>query len=208
MGKLVSNDQKSDWLREGAGSRTLVIGVGNPLRGDDAAGVLVARRLAALAGTPLSVPTEIPIPAVVPTAIATAVPTAIPTAIIEASGEGAALIDCWAGYDRVILIDAVQSTGGAGQPGRVHRFDVVGEPLPSDFFHYSTHAFSVAEAVELARVLGLLPSVMVVIGITGESFAPGSLVSPAVEEAVASVTAEIARVLNRQSADLRDLVRG
>ena len=200
MGNLVSNDQKSDWPREDTGSRTLVIGVGNPLRGDDAAGVLVARRLAALAGPPLSVPTEIPVPA--------AIPIAIPIAIIEASGEGAALIDCWAGYDRVILIDAVQSTGGAGQPGRVHRFNVVGEPLPSDFFHYSTHAFSVAEAVELARVLGLLPSVMVVIGITGESFAPGSLVSPAVEEAVASVTAEIARVLNRQSADLYDLVRG
>jgi hydrogenase maturation protease len=93
----------------------------------------------------------------------------------------------------------------------VHRFDVVGQPLPSDFFHYSTHAFSVAEAVELGRVLGLLPSVMVVIGITGESFAPGSLLSPAVEEAVASVTAEIARVLNRQSADfadLYDLVKG
>ncbi len=197
MGKLVRNDHKSDLWREDTGSRTLVIGVGNPLRGDDAAGVLVARRLAALAGLAITAPIAIPVE--------------IPVEIIEASGEGAALIDCWAGYDRVILIDAVQSTGAAGQPGRVHRFDVVGQPLPSDFFHYSTHAFSVAEAVELARVLGLLPSVMVVIGITGESFAPGSLLSPAVEEAVASVTAEIARVLNRQSADfadLYDLVKG
>ncbi|MFZ4794288.1 MAG: hydrogenase maturation protease [Blastocatellia bacterium] len=201
MGKLVRNDHKSDLWREDTGSRTLVIGVGNPLRGDDAAGVLVARRLAALAGLAITAPIAIPI----------AIPVEIPVEIIEASGEGAALIDCWAGYDRVILIDAVQSTGAAGQPGRVHRFDVVGQPLPSDFFHYSTHAFSVAEAVELARVLGLLPSVMVVIGITGESFAPGSLLSPAVEEAVASVTAEIARVLNRQSADfadLYDLVKG
>lgn len=197
MGKLISNDQSPDLPSEDSGSRTLVIGVGNPLRGDDAAGVLVARRLAAIAGLAITAPIAIPV--------------VIPVVIIEASGEGAALIDCWAGFDRVVLIDAVQSTGAAGQPGRVHRFDVVGQPLPSDFFHYSTHAFSVAEAVELARVLGLLPSVMVVIGITGESFAPGSLLSPAVEEAVASVTAEIARVLNRQSTDLTnlyDLVKG
>jgi len=197
MGKLISNDQSPDLPSEDSGSRTLVIGVGNPLRGDDAAGVLVARRLAAIAGLAITAPIAIPV--------------VIPVVIIEASGEGAALIDCWGGFDRVVLIDAVQSTGAAGQPGRVHRFDVVGQPLPSDFFHYSTHAFSVAEAVELARVLGLLPSVMVVIGITGESFAPGSLLSPAVEEAVASVTAEIARVLNRQSTDLTnlyDLVKG
>lgn len=124
--------------------------------------------------------------------------------VVEASGEGAALMDCWQGARRVILVDAVQSTG---QTGQIHRFDVARQPLPSDFFHYSTHAFSVAEAVELSRVLGSLPSVMVILGIVGESFEPGARLSPKVEDAVKLLTAEILQVLSDPSTDLHDLVK-
>jgi hydrogenase maturation protease len=145
----------------------LVIGVGNAYRRDDGAGVMVARGLRA-AGLP-------------------------GVEIIERSGEGAALLESWREADLVILIDAVRS--GAA-PGTIHRLEIPGDTLPSGFFHYSTHAFSVAEAVELGRALGLLPASMVVFGIEGAEFGAGEGLSPAVREAVSEVarriTAELA----------------
>ena len=147
--------------------RTLIIGVGNPQRGDDGVGICVVRRLAE------SHPR-----------IAT---------FSEASGEGAALIDCWQGYDEVILIDAVAPGELAGPPGHLHTLDVRRHALPSSFFHYSTHAFSVAEAVELARVLDLLPPLMTVYGLVGVSFGAGQLLSPPVARAADLLTAELIR---------------
>ena len=142
--------------------RRLVLGIGNLDRGDDAVGVLVARRLRAL------LPPEIE--------------------VREASGEGAGLLDAWQGAEEVWLIDAVRPSGS---PGRIYRLDVTTTPLPSDFFHYSTHAFGVAEAVELARVLGDLPRALFVYGIEAQSVRPGAPLSPAVEAALEVVVAEL-----------------
>ncbi len=144
----------------------LVIGVGNPLRGDDGVGACVAQRVraSALAGVEVR----------------------------EATGEGAALMELWRDCTEVVLIDAVS---GAGEPGRIHRFVANEQPIPAGFFRYSTHAFSVAEAIELARVLGTLPPRLVVYGITGETFAPGiglsSPVAAAVEPTARAVLAEL-----------------
>ncbi len=108
--------------------------------------------------------------------------------IIEESGEGAALMEAWKGADAAILVDAIQS-GEA--PGTVHRLDASAGAIPSRFFHYSTHAFSLAEAVELARALGELPSRTIIYGIEGRSFAAGSALSPEVAAAVELVAARI-----------------
>jgi hydrogenase maturation protease len=145
----------------GASARTLVIGVGNAYRRDDAAGLLVAR----------------------------AVRAARPDlAVREESGEGAALMDAWQDADRVILCDAVAS--GAA-PGAIHRLDAQAAPVPAHFFNYSTHAFSVAEAVELARALGRLPRRLRIYGIEGAAWAAGQEISAPVAAAVSAVTAEI-----------------
>ena len=45
-------------------------------------------------------------------------------------------------------------------PGTIHRLDATETPVPSRFFHYSTHAFSVAQAVELAVQEEQRPSVL------------------------------------------------
>ncbi len=63
----------------------LIIGCGNRLRGDDAAGILAAERLCAL-GIPARV----------------------------CSGESSELMDAWAGADDVIVIDAVVAGDSAG----------------------------------------------------------------------------------------------
>ena len=136
----------------------LVIGLGNDFRRDDGAGRVAARRVRELAGGAVR--------------------------IIEESGEGAALMDAWRGAELVILIDAVHS--GAA-PGTIHRLDARAQPIPSNFFHYSTHAFSVAEAVELARALDQLPPRLIVHGIEGKDFTSGEGLSPEVAAAVEQV---------------------
>lgn len=138
--------------------KTLVIGVGNEYRGDDAVGLIVARRIRDDSSAHISVREE--------------------------SGEGAALMEAWQGIESVILIDAVQA-GGA--PGTIYRFKAHAEPMPVRFFHYSTHAFSVAEAIELARKLHQLPAHLIVYGIEGKDFEAGIGLSTEVEQAAQEV---------------------
>ena len=133
----------------------VIIGVGNEYRSDDGAGIAVARRLGERFPTGVTVREE--------------------------SGEGAALIEAWQGATWVMLVDAVRSVA---PPGTVHRLDARAASVPAGFFHYSTHAFSVAEAVELARSLGQLPPHVIVYGIEGENFAVGVGLSSPVEQAV------------------------
>src|SRR5512134_2361660 len=70
----------------------LVIGVGNPLRGDDGAGIAVARLVASRNDCGL--------------------------VVRVASGEATSLMSAWTGFDDVVVVDASR---GAGPPGSVHR---------------------------------------------------------------------------------------
>ena len=123
-----------------------------------------------------------------------------PCEVREESGEGAALMEAWQDAMAVILVDAARS--GAA-PGTIHRFDVSHVPVPSRFFHYSTHAFSVAEAVELARAMNQLPSRIILYGIEGRDFAAGerlsSEVAAAAEELVRRIRQELQDNRPRQS---------
>ena len=87
--------------------------------------------------------------------------------VIIQSGEGAALIEAWQNFDFVIFVDASRSNSAAG---KIFRFDAKTQKLPDSFFNYSTHAFSVAEAVELARVLNRLPPRLIVYAVEGKNF--------------------------------------
>ena len=140
----------------------VIIGVGNEYRSDDGVGVVIARRLKA------QLPTEIK--------------------ILEGSGEGASLLEAWQGATSVVVLDAAHS---GAPPGTIHRFDASTEAIPSAFLNYSTHAFSVAEAVELSRVLHELPPRMIVYGIEGSNFEAGVGLSPVVEDAVTLVVARV-----------------
>jgi hydrogenase maturation protease len=136
-------------------SRRLVVGVGNDLRGDDAAGLEVARR------------------------VRRAAPPGVE--VLEASGDGAALMDLWAGADLAVVVDACVS---GAEPGAVRRLDAASGPLPAAFASRSTHAFGLAEAVEMARALGRLPARLVVFAIEGGDFEAGAGLTPAVARAV------------------------
>src|SRR5437763_14389182 len=105
-------------------SRVTVIGIGNPDRGDDAFGRIVAARLRGRW------------------------PGAV--RLIEQDGEATSLLEQLGGADTAIVIDAAVS---GGEPGDIHRFDAASEPLPAAKFDLSTHGFGLGEAIELARIL-------------------------------------------------------
>lgn len=69
----------------------------------------------------------------------------------------------------------------------MRRFDAAAAPLPLHAFGLSTHGLDLAEAIELARVLGQLPPTCVVYAIEGACFEGGASLSPAVAEAVTDV---------------------
>ena len=133
--------------------KTLIIGIGNRDRGDDAAGPLAAAYLRSrLAGSAIRV--------------------------IEASGEATELMEYWTGAETVILIDAICS---ASKPGMVTRLDLRSAELPEGLLRCSTHSFGVAEAVQLARALGRLPENIILYGIEAIQFQHGSAPSLEVE---------------------------
>jgi hydrogenase maturation protease len=117
----------------------LVAGVGNPDRGDDGFGPAVARLLRGR------------------------VPSTV--RILVRSGDGLALIEDWTDIPSVIVIDAVAAIA---QPGRIHRLDLTDNPLPIGYAPRSSHAFGLAETVELARSLGRLPRSLVAYLVEGE----------------------------------------
>jgi hydrogenase maturation protease len=148
----------------------LVIGIGNLTRGDDAAGLLVARHIREAAS-----PGEV--------------------TVTELAGDQLALLDAWTGAREVYLIDAVCS---GGTPGTVYRFDAA-EPLTAHFWHHGTHTFSLADVIELGRALGRLPGRLNGYGIEGGTFEPGAPLSAEVEAAVQTVTILLLRELRESS---------
>ncbi|HZO60098.1 MAG TPA: hydrogenase maturation protease [Solirubrobacterales bacterium] len=136
-------------------SAAVVIGIGNSWAGDDAAGVLVAR---ALRGN---------------------LPEGV--ALVEHEGEPTALIDAWAGKKLAVVVDA---TRGGTPPGTLRCFDASSAPLPAAYAGASTHAFTLAQAIELARGVGRLPPRLLVLGIEGAVFEAGAEPLPAVAGAI------------------------
>lgn len=139
-----------------------IMGIGNEARGDDAVGLVVARHLRH------EIPDRV--------------------TVQEVRGEGIELLDRWQNADAVILIDASRS--GAA-PGTIHRLEPLTQTIPHGLFPCSTHAFGVAEAIELARALQQLPPRLVVYGIEGAQFDIGSKLSAAVLQAVPHVVQQV-----------------
>ena len=151
---------------------TLIVGIGNRYRGDDALGCLMADDLRHVARGAAE--------------------------IIEHDGEPASLIDCWQGRQCVVLIDAVSS---AAEAGAIYRIDLGKQGLPDRFRSFSTHAFGIAESVELARVLGKLPPRIVFYGVEGKSFAADTKLSAPVQRAFETLRQEIIDEIGKEKED-------
>lgn len=141
---------------------TLVLGIGNEFRSDDAVGIHFARQFGALNLANIKV--------------------------LEASGEGAELMDLWSDVSKLIICDAVYA---GGEPGTIHVLEPHKQAVPSKFFNYSTHAFSLAEAIEMSRALNRLPKQVTIYGIEGESFVAGITLTEKVQAAMVEVIAKV-----------------
>lgn len=148
----------------------IVVGVGNPWRGDDGAGLAVARRLGGL----------------------------------TLEGDATALLDAFGLADRLVVVDAAIA---AGTPGAVRWFDARARSLPARRLRSSTHAFGVADAIELGRTLGRLPAALEVYAIEGSDFSLGRSLSPAVATAVERLAAAIGPAGNPQPVCIPDRMR-
>lgn len=142
-----------------------MIGIGNPERGDDALGRLVARRLRDY--------------------------RLLGVKIVECDGEAAELVDLLRRARRAYVVDAAAFGAPAGT---VRRIDASGERVPTAA-SASTHGFGLGQAIELARALGCLPQRCIVYVVEGSKYDIGAPLSPAVAGAVADVTMSILRDL-------------
>jgi len=138
--------------------QVLVVGIGNPDRGDDGLSAAVIARLRGQAPDGVR--------------------------LLDRSADPLALIDDWDGCGAVILVDAAMATN---EPGRVHRIDLAVDSLPLGWSQPSSHAFGLAETVELARNLGRLPGNLVLYLVESQSFETGAPLSPAAADAVNQV---------------------
>jgi len=106
--------------------KTLILGLGNPILSDDGAGIRVAQKV----GKQLDDPQ---------------------ITVAETSEAGLRLLDSIVGYDKVIIIDAVQTE--KGQAGQIYRME------PQDFssakYLSLPHQINLATSLELGNALNL-----------------------------------------------------
>lgn len=99
---------------------------------------------------------------------------------------GLLLVEQFAGAGNVILIDAVRSGAAIGA---IHRLD--GNNLCRVQSVLSSHAGGVMEAVDLARVLGDLPSRLLVFGIEADPANGSDSLSPVVNMALPELVRQV-----------------
>jgi hydrogenase maturation protease len=155
--------------------KTLVLGIGNEIRGDDGVGIHVARRVAEL----------------LPAELASRVD------VEEACTGGFDLVDYLRGYDRAIIADAIKTEGG--EAGTVYQFSAQALEPTAHLGH--SHGVNLASALAVLRELKLgAPRDVTVVAVEAEwlyefreDLSPS--VAAAVEEAAAAIIGELERSL-------------
>lgn len=137
--------------------KTLVLGLGNPILSDDGVGIRVAHEVANQLKSPQ-------------------------VTVSETSGAGLSLLDSIIGYDKVIIIDAIQTK--KGQAGQTYRLGSEDFSLTKHLS--SPHQINLATALELGKMLGLtMPQEIAVFAVEAEDITSFSeKCTPKVEKAI------------------------
>lgn len=151
-------------------ARTLVVGVGNPLRGDDAVGLVVAREVRAALGPESDV------------------------VVVELWTGGLNLAETLAGFDVAVLVDATAMGGCA--PGTVRRLEI--EECSSCCYLDSIHDATFPAALETFSRLGIpMPTRITVVGVEVERMdVVSESLTPAVEAAVGAAVKAVLSALD------------
>ncbi len=148
--------------------KTLILGLGSPILTDDSVGLRVARALEGLKGPEVTV--------------------------AEDSVTGLDFLDVLVGYERAIIVDAIQTRWG--KAGQIYRFEP--DALAATRRASTPHDVNLATALELGRQLGLdLPRQIIIFGIEVEDVISfGEDCTPAVAAAIPECVEMIVREVN------------
>ena len=148
--------------------RTVIIGIGSLLRGDDAIGIRVAEAIEREALPP-------------------------DVKVVTTTAAGLALLDLLTGYDRALIIDAIQTR--QGKPGDVYRLGL--DDLPAPLHSFTVHDVSVGSALDIGRKMGLqLPGETVVFAVEVADVTPlRESCTPQVEKAISKAVSLVLKEL-------------
>jgi hydrogenase maturation protease len=141
----------------------LILGLGNPLLGDEGIGVRVIEELHHY---------ELP----------------DGVAVVEGGTGGLSLMSLMEGRQKVIVVDAADM---GRPPGSVVRFTPEEVRLKTGVGLLSLHQVGLGEALALADALGVSPNELVIIGVQPFSMGVGERLSPRVERVVEQCIAQV-----------------
>lgn len=137
--------------------KTMVLGLGNILMGDDGIGVRVVERLQG----------------------------AVPGAeVLDGATSGLSLLEKLTAYEKVIVVDAVQMGKMPGEAARFSAEEILGLPENQNF---SLHEIGLAEVLKIGRSLNEKFDNLVVIGVQPKDLNQGERLSPEVEAKIPEV---------------------
>lgn len=154
-------------------ARTIVLALGNPLRGDDGIGIAIINALEANPRLPQGVD------------------------LIDGGTPGIDTSLLLQGYHRAIIVDAAEM---GLLPGTWAQFVLNDNAFlkPNDADQLiSVHSAGLAEALELGYTLGILPDDITICGIQPSTIGWSSGLSNPVQEAIPAVCSAILEMLNR-----------
>ncbi|MDH4067996.1 MAG: hydrogenase maturation protease [Dehalococcoidia bacterium] len=144
--------------------KTLVLGLGNPILSDDGVGIRVAHDVASQVKSPQ-------------------------VTVSETSAAGLSLLDSIVGYDKAIIIDAIQTE--KGRPGQIYRMGAEDFSCTKRFS--SPHQVNLVTALELGKMLNLaMPQKVVVFAVEAKDITSFSeKCTPKVEKAIPEVVSMV-----------------
>ena len=155
--------------------KTIVVGLGNPFLTDDGVGVKVAYHVEERLGN--NIPDNL--------------------TITEASVGGLRLMELLEGYDRAVIIDAIQTQNGH-QPGSIYPMDLDKLRSISPTQHSSSaHDTSLVTALAAGKHMGMkLPDDVIIFAVEVENIHDFSeQPTPAVSDAIPKVTEMVLEIL-------------
>lgn len=105
------------------------------------------------------------------------------------SGDAFELLELFRSCPVVFLVDAVVT--GAQPPGSIYAFAGESSDIPTAAWTASTHGLGVAEAIRLARTLGVCPSKLYIYGVEAVKFDWGEAMTPEVSAAIPALVRRI-----------------
>jgi hydrogenase maturation protease len=141
--------------------KTLILGVGNLLLSDDGVGIRVIQKLETLPGLPEDVQ------------------------LLDGGTCGLDLLQYLEGVENLVVVDAADF---GELPGSIHRIE--GDAVPAYLEQkISPHEISLPELLFSARLIGIYPQRVIILGIQPESLAVGMDLTPAVDARVDQLAA-------------------